>query len=247
MMRTLLITAMYCSMTCVSNATTWTTISNGFWESGSIWNGGIVPPHTSSDTFLIKHPIVLENNLFLNSGALLKIDSTGGLCGHHNISVFTGAKILKYGILELDSLRIPGGIVTCRATGGVVLTLAAIISNGGSLSVSGCSFSVGPWFNCIQPEYHFAIGITENEFFSKVKIFPNPGNGKFEISGIDLPESLALTLFDLLGRKVFSAVLSFSEENLAADVSNLEDGIYSLIITGESDKVIVKQKLIISK
>jgi hypothetical protein len=177
---------------------------------------------------------VLENNLFLYSGSFLRIDTAGGLCGHRNITVNANAKILKYGILELDSLKIPGGQVLCQATGEVVLTLYAIISNGGSLSVSGCSFSLGPWFNCVLPAYHFAIGIEEEMMNPDIKIFPNPNSGIFEISEVDITKKSQLIITDLLGKIIYDEYLNPDHDKIRVDLSFLKNGFYTWIIISEN-------------
>lgn len=152
----------------------WTTVSEGYWDSPSVWSTGIAPPYSSSDTFVIEHPIAFMDNLILNAGAFMMIDSSGGLCAHRNITVNAGASIIKYGILEVDSLLIPGGQVNCYIPGEVILWRYAIISNGGSLT-SNCSLSIGPWFNCRSPQFDFT-GVPEYENENTISIFPNPAN-----------------------------------------------------------------------
>lgn len=225
-MRKILISFVLCAMLFSCKAVTWTTVSSGFWNSGSIWAGGTIPPYSSSDTFNIKHPVVIENDLLFNSGSFVKIDSAGGICGHHNISVFTNAKLIKYGILELDTLRIPGGQVACNATGSVILTEAGIITNGGTLSINGCSFAVGPWFNCLQPAYDFAAGIADPMNIDPIRLFPNPGNGQLQAV---FSRKSQLIIADLLGRTLYSQTFTASTENTMIDLSFLENGIYSWI------------------
>jgi hypothetical protein len=187
----------------ISNATTWQTVSSGFWNNASIWSTSIVPPSTSSDTFNIQYPVAIQNNLTFNSGAMLTIASAGGICGHYKMTLSSGAKLMKYGILELDSLYIPGGIVTCLAPGSVILTMNGILTLGGSLSVSGCSFAVGPWFNCQQPEYSFANGVEEINTLENISFFPNPFTANATIS-YELIESskVDITVCDVLGKEI---------------------------------------------
>src|SRR4051794_38200756 len=81
---------------------TWQTVICGHWNSNVVWMGGIIPPYTSSDTFLIKHPVVIDSTITLNSGALLQIDSAAGICGHQTMVVHTNATVITNDILELD-------------------------------------------------------------------------------------------------------------------------------------------------
>ena len=57
-------------------SSTWITISKGYWNNGSIWSTGMIPPYSSSDTIIIEHPVVFENNLYFNDGAFIQIDSS---------------------------------------------------------------------------------------------------------------------------------------------------------------------------
>ncbi len=228
-------------------STTWQTISSGFWNNPSIWSTGVVPPSSSSDTFNIKFPVAFENNLFFNSGALLNIDSTGGLCGHHNITARLGAKITKYGIFELDSLIIPGGEVTCNGPGQVILSYSGIISNGGSLSVNGCPFAVGPWFNCIQPAYSFTLGIEETNLTSSFHLFPNPSKGNINMDyTLNTNENGKLKIYNLSGQLLTEYFLIKNTTNFSITDLPLQNGIYFYSIFN-NDKVVYSNKLVIIK
>ena len=187
-------------------ATTWTTIGSGSWNSPFVWATGIVPPYISSDTFIIKHPVFFENNLVLNQGAYLLIDSAGGLCAHRYVTVNSGAVIEKYGIFEADSLFISGGVVICYPPEDIVLWRYADISNGGSISSNGCQFVVGPWFDCRSPQYNF-LDVTENDNPKTINIFPNPTHDKLYINSKTDKWSLA-EIIDFTGRAVLSLTLN---------------------------------------
>ena len=72
---------------------TWQAANRGFWQDSALWVGGVVPDTTSSDTFVISHPIVIESDLILESGAHMLIDSTGGICGHQIATVSSTFKL----------------------------------------------------------------------------------------------------------------------------------------------------------
>ena len=203
---------------------TWTTISRGYWNSAQVWSGGIVPPYTSSDTFIIQHPVAFSDNIVLNAGAFIRIDSTGGLCAHKNITVNAGANVTKYGMLEVDTLYIPGGDVSCNIPGKVVLWRYAIITNSGSFS-SNCALNVGPWFECSRPFFEF-MGIAENESEYTISIFPNPANDKLQI---EMQSRFDIEIYDLKGGVInkFEAC----ENKIAVDVSMLVRGIYFIKVT----------------
>jgi hypothetical protein len=228
-----------------SFSVTWKTVSTGFWNNPYVWSTGTVPPYSSADTFLIRNPVAITNDLFFQSGAFVKIDSSGGICGHYNATVFSGAKILKHGILELDSLKIPGGQVTCLSPGEVILTQYGIITAGGSLTVNGCSLSVGPWFECIQPAYSFIIGIEEPNVKDPIKIFPNPGNGVFELRLDTDTKFKKLIVSDLWGRTCFEQTIENNSENSLFDISLLKNGLYIWTLMDDTGRI--QGKLLLQK
>lgn len=216
----------------LSFSVTWTTASSGFWNDPSTWSANTIPPYSGSDTFYIKHPVAFENNLFFNGTAFIKIDSAGGLCGHHNITVSTGVHFLKYGILELDTMNIPGGQVNFYAPGDVIFTMYGVLTNGGSLTSNGCSFAVGPWFECLQPAFSFAIGINEYPK-SDVSVFPNPATGNFTFSFSSPLQNAVLQINDLTGRIIFREFFSGGELQVA--VNTWPDGMYYWSVIAENE------------
>jgi len=158
-----------------SNAATWKTVSFGHWSNPGIWSGGVAPPFTCGDTLLILHPVVISNTITLTSGAYMKIDSLGGICGHETLIVQTNAYLLKYGILQLEALLIPGGHVNSYGPQPLIITNYAYLSNGGSMNITGGA-AVGPWFNCQMPEYGFLTGEEETTYNLKIRVFPNPAS-----------------------------------------------------------------------
>jgi hypothetical protein len=213
---------------------TWISVSYGYWDNPSVWSGGVVPPYSSSDTFLIRHPVAFNYNLFFSTNAYVQIDSTGGLCGHYNITLNPGATLNKYGILEADSLFIPGGHVYCYAPGNVVLTLYGIISNGGSFESNGCSVIVGDWFVCQQPIYAFMLDIPKVEV-RNFKLSPNPTTGtiNIELQQEKLQQSYTIEIYNMQGRLVLQK--QFREQKTQLDISSFAKGIY-LVRLSNNDK-----------
>jgi hypothetical protein len=213
---------------------TWISVSYGYWDNPSVWSGGVAPPYSSSDTFLIRHPLAFNSNLFFNTNAYVQIDSTGGLCGHYNITLEPGSTIKEYGILEADSLFIPGGHVYCYAPGDVVLTLYGIISNGGSFESNGCSVIVGDWFVCQQPIYAFMLDIAKVEVHN-FKLFPNPTAGAINIELLQekLHQFYTIEIYNMQGCLVLQEQLR--EQKAQIDISCFAKGIY-LIRLSNNDK-----------
>ncbi len=77
----------------------------------------------------------------------------------------------------------------------------------------------------------------ESVFKSDANVFPNPSNG---IVNIEINKELysEITIFDMYGRKVFSAIIQ--EKNITL---NLDKGLYSLILSGKS--ILAKKLLIV--
>ena len=87
-------------------ATTWETIDKGYWTDTAVWLNGAVPDTMSGDTFVINHPIVISQDLIFTSRAYILITQNGGICGHQKGTLLNSAKLITYGILELDDLVI---------------------------------------------------------------------------------------------------------------------------------------------
>lgn len=224
----------------LSFATTWETISEGFWDNPSIWLNGEIPPTTSSDTFLIKHPIVVTEDLTFESGAYMLIETDGGICGHHKASVLNSAKITTYGILELDDLYINSGFVDCLG-GTVLLTTSAIVTGTGAMmNVTGAMVIVGTWFECILPNYAFlsqSVDTEEALLEKSIDVYPNPFT---DILTVENPtndlivgeEPSEIKIYDLNGQEVFKGFLTDEGVN-TFDLGFLSGGLYVLVVVNE--------------
>jgi hypothetical protein len=227
----------------ISKANKWTTVGSGYWSSSAVWLGGIAPAYTIADTFLIKHAIFLDEKLKLNAGAYMEIDSLGGICGHQQIIVNTQAKIIKYGILELDTLSIPGGSVHLLKPGLVILTKYGVINNGGSLN-SNCAVAVGPWFDCHLPEYAFALGIPTTHILSEFSFSPNPFFMQTLLQTNVFLKNACMTIYNSSGELV-KRLDNLSGQTITIRRDNLPCGLYFVELTEENR--IHKTKLIITE
>ncbi len=225
-------------------ASKWETVSSGDWNSGGVWLGGVAPSYTSSDTFLIKHPVLLNATLILNAGANMQIDSLGGgICGHQKMRVGANAKVLTYGILEVDSLLIPGGNVNCLAPAVVILAHYGILSNGGSLHTN-CSFSVGFWFNCHLPEYAFATGVPSENLFSELSVYPNPFSSQTTLHTGTLLNNATLTVYNSYGQEV-RKIEKISGQEIKLQRDDLPGGLYFIRLT-QGNQIYATEKLVIT-
>jgi hypothetical protein len=213
----------------IAKAITWKTVNNGNWNAGGVWQGGIAPPSSSADTFLIRNNINISNNLTFNSNAVLQIDSIGGLCGHYKVTVNAGAKIIKYGTLNFDVIDIPGGLVNCYKPGAVIITQYGVLTNGGQLNTFGCPFNVGPWFTCQFPSDNAIETFIPLVF----NLYPNPSNGIFVVE-TNTFVNVTVQLYDVTGKMLFNKIIN---NKASIDVGSLNDGVYNLSVSNNNSTV----------
>jgi len=223
-------------------ATTWKTISVGYWQNNAIWQGGVAPPFTCGDTILIIHPIVVTSTITLTTGAHLIVDNSGGICGHQKMVVHPNATFIKYGILELDTLSIPGGYVVFNQPGSWKLTMYGIISNGGVFQVNGPVGAVGPWFDCHMPEYNFMTGLNEYEIDNQVIAYPNPASGQINFKN-SFYENGLLRIFNSVGSLILEKDILAHE---TTRVEGIAPGIYFYEVLFAEKVATHKRKIVIT-
>lgn len=90
--------------------------------------------------------------------------------------------------------------------------------------------------------YVTAVGVETINNFNSYSVYPIPTQGKITIYIDELFPAQALTLFDIVGRKVMSVKLQKGENPI--DISNLNSSVYVLTIEGEDGRIISSQKII---
>ena len=85
------------------------------------------------------------------------------------------------------------------------------------------------------------LGTTEINTREKIKIYPNPAKDFVHIN--HLPKESTVTIFDVVGRKIFSR--KYSQSNISIDTSTFANGMYVLQIDSTED--VYSEKLIINK
>ena len=88
------------------------------------------------------------------------------------------------------------------------------------------------------------VGVTLNNDLKTFKVFPNPSNGNFSISDIQLNHEGTLFVFDALGKLLFNTTLT-PDQQLSFTIPSLNNGIYFIEI--ESDNQTYRSKLMIVK
>jgi hypothetical protein len=210
------------------------TVASGFWTNSSTWQNGVIPPYTNNDTVVVKHFIQYSDDLVLNNGALLQVDSSGSICGHHNIIANTGSTIITYGNLLTDTMFGPGGHIYFNQPGSIILSAYGTFSSG-AIVISNTSLQVGPWFNCISKPAE----INEKEV-SEISVFPVPVKNILYIAG--LPAKSKVYIYDMNNYHIRSFLIDANSDKTAVDVQGLPDGIYILSI--EANTIFRKKVLI---
>jgi hypothetical protein len=232
MTRPLLFILVIFTLSSTGISATHVTSTFGFWNDASTWVGGVIPSAISSDTFLINHPIAIEQSITLEPNAYMRIDSAGGICGHHKLTA-TNALIDMYGILELDTLQLISSQVYCNAPGYITLTLFGQLSGTGALLTTsgGGSIAVGPWFDCSLPAYNFTLDI-EEKMLLDVDIYPNPTSDFITIKTPQLVGPMSISIFDLTGKTCFELIQNEGTTQ-EIDIRHLKTGIYQIRILND--------------
>lgn len=209
------------------------TVNYGFWSNSSVWKDGLKPNFAFSDTVIIRHPLVFDSTLVVLPDAYLKIDSSGALCGHEKLLTYSNVHV--YGFFQVDTVRVDGGFFKIFGPGDCVATFQTQTTNGGMLSLSGGSLSVGPWFDCRESDFFYLTNTIEElkQFF---EVMPNPTADYFTIKGNS--KELDFVLCDYTGKSISKGIV-----NSKIDLTLVDNGIYFLNILKEGE-IIHTEKIV---
>lgn len=118
----------------------------------------------------------------------------------------------------------PGTLIS---TDTVVVTLIATDECG---NASSCSFNAFVQGTTLVPENSLA----------KIKVFPNPSTGLFQITGIPINEDISVRVYNLLGDIVYDLKNSIGMDSHFIQLENKEAGIYYITIQGRDHSIIKK-------
>lgn len=210
----------------------------GNWESPSVWANQQVP--VNPDTILVRHYIVINQDLTINAPTVLRIDSSGTICGDYLLQTLCGASFINYGHLYLNQIKTRAGTnynsIECKT----------------SVLLSGCSTG-SSYFNNIPPkgtvkvwppvlcktidtnwEGGTSIGVMELEG-TQLKLYPNPvGNEPLTIITLS---STQLRLYDATGQEMIHHLF---ENNTELNLNALPAGIYFLELEVDGKKTVKK-------
>ncbi len=133
-------------------------------------------------------------------------------------------------------------------------TIGSISWNASYLGIA--SISVKAINNCGEGEYSEAIDVTVDNFTSvpeqnketSFKLWPNPNNGSFTITAaVSIPGRYSVRVYNLVGKSMeqLPDIYLDGYNSISVDFRNLPEGLYFIVIEGESEKLI--RKLIINK
>lgn len=86
-------------------------------------------------------------------------------------------------------------------------------------------------------------GINNIQAVNEINIYPNPANGQFTIE-TNSHEKQSADLYDVNGRHIFSKSISGKAE---INVSNLDNGVYTLTIKNSTGSGVINKKLVIAR
>ena len=213
-----------------STATTFTSIASGYWTDSHIWQNGIAPALTTSDTVIIRNFVEFDSEIHLLGPAFLFIDTNGALCGHDAVYSEQGSAITDYGIFECDVMWVTGGNILFYMPGHIIFYQYAHLSNGASM-YSNASIVVGPWFYCISK----GTGVGEIAD-DDISFFPNPAENVLHFSDEILFDNYEI--YDVNGR----LLQKDSRHDSFLNISALPNGIY--IVRFYSDRTVMTKKFI---
>ena len=84
----------------------------------------------------------------------------------------------------------------------------------------------------------FSTGIVENDFGSKLRIYPNPNNGKFSIDLGAIYDNIEIAIYDLGGRLIENK--SYNDAQTLQLSVNEPNGIYILTIVSDEKKAVIR-------
>jgi hypothetical protein len=216
---------------------TFQTIANGHWNDPLVWSGNIVPPYTSSDSFIINDSIRIDNDLFF-TGAYIQIDSTGGLCGHYEIDLTNGTIWKNYGYFEFDTMNIVSSILYNYTNGTINYLLGIhLTGSGGNLESTG-AINGGYWDTCFGNNKIVDTVINHYnppppEIICSATLNPTLSQGNFTLSYIQ-PVQSTFILFDDIGRKVFESNLTGESSIENFNLNNFANGLYLWEVINEN-------------
>lgn len=98
---------------------------------------------------------------------------------------------------------------------------------------------------CDSVQFSASMGTTEIRTSTPIELYPNPGNGFFNLRSAHFSgATCSITVVDLLGKTIYHS--ESSAFNNSIDLSSLENGIYFVCIAQGKESV-AEKKIIISK
>ncbi|MGE0634993.1 MAG: T9SS type A sorting domain-containing protein [Bacteroidia bacterium] len=219
----------FCSVHAQSQ--TWQTVASGLWSDPAVWSGGVACTYSASDSIIISHNVELDSNIVLERNTYMRIDSSGGVCGHHNVTLMQDVFLHKYGELRIDSVFYYQAYLLCECPGAFVYNHGHMFG-GSTLHIIGCLVGIQIWDECFP-----IIGINEVDQIQP-SIFPNPNNGVFTVLLSELIQGTSLQIADITGQVIMQSSLNSYQSSI--DISGYSSGIYIVQVNypdGKAERV----------
>ena len=169
-------------------------------------------------------------------------DSSHSFCLGDSCSIWTRMKIensfsyIDNGTAEVEVLTGLPPYKYLWSTGDTTVSIENLAYGNYWLRVedsTGCFDTT--WFSI-----DYRVGITEtSDLYENLKVYPNPSNGRFTIENLPINENAHLLVYDMRGTIILNEKTNYNHK-LGLDLSNAENGLYLLRITGGKDSAIYR-------
>jgi len=109
------------------------------------------------------------------------------------------------------------------------------------LSIAVSSKTITIKFPFTEKQNNGIISQIPEEF--TLNIYPNPNNGKFDISTTGKGEIKEVIIYNIIGEKVFHQL--FDDVSLKVDISGLDNGLYMLQVYNKTQNKILTKRFYI--
>jgi hypothetical protein len=86
-------------------------------------------------------------------------------------------------------------------------------------------------------------GVEETDSQTSISVYPNPSNGKIQLTSNTQVENAQVEIYNVLGEKIFQTIINTASSTI--DISDKPNGVYFISITTEAEAF--TQKIVVNK
>lgn len=217
---------------------------HGDWDELAPWSSGEIPSHP--DTIVISHYITLSHDLLISAPTVVIVDENGTICGDYQLDVACGAKLMNYGHVYLNTVKIRSGwnfnefyaknlveVLGCGTSGSDGFVNVAPKGQTKVWPATLCKTTDTNWPS--KETTNIPVNAAEEFFLS---ISPNPLNSGY--LSIATKGDFEMKLFDTKGALVYSGS---GKEKAFIDLHDYTSGFYFISVIYK-DKIVNRKVLI---